>query len=154
MAFTYEFPRPAVAVDVILLRQGDEPEVLLIQRRNDPFRGRWALPGGFVKIDEDLPDAARRELREETGGEIEPGAPLVQLGAFGRPGRDPRGRVISVVYLARVSYPGSDPVAGDDAARAKWFEVSNLPGLAFDHAEILSQAGRRLEGDPGLIGKL
>lgn len=152
MPFTYEYPRPQVAADVILLRQAGEPEVLLIERGREPFRGLWALPGGFVEIDEDLSEAARRELREETGIEIGDGERLVQLGAFGRPGRDPRGRTISVVYLASVCRSRSEPTAGDDAARAEWFPLSGLPELAFDHADILAEARRRLEKEPGLVG--
>ena len=154
MPFTYGYPRPAVAVDIILLRRGGAPEVLLIERANDPFGGLWALPGGFVEIDEDLPDTARRELREETGIEIEEGTRLAQLGTFGRTGRDPRGRVISVVYLTSVCRTGSAPKAGDDAARAKWFPMSRLPELAFDHAEIIAEAKRRIKKEPGLVGDL
>lgn len=152
MPFTYDYPRPALAVDVVLLRRGRGTEVLLIERRGEPFRGLWALPGGFVEIDEDLPDAARRELHEETGITIEDEGKLMQLGAFGRPGRDPRGRVISVVYQASVSLPGSEATAGDDAARAEWFPLSGLPELAFDHAEIIAEAKRRIEKGPGLVG--
>ncbi len=154
MSFTYDFPRPAVAADVILLRPGDEPEVLLIERGREPFRGRWALPGGFVEIDEDLPDAARRELGEETGIHIAENERLVELGTFGKPGRDPRGRVISVVYLAGVAYSESAAVAGDDAARAEWFPLSRPPQLAFDHAEVLAEARRGLAETPGLLADL
>ena len=148
MAFTYEFPRPAVAVDVILLRQREETEVLLVERGNEPFRGRWAIPGGFVEMDEDLPDAARRELREETGIHIAENERLVELGAFGKPGRDPRGRVISVVYLAGVACSQSAAAAGDDAARTEWFPLSRAPELAFDHAEVMAEARRRLADNP------
>ncbi len=159
VAFTYDYPMPSVAADVVLLRPGEASgasiEVLLIERANEPFRGRWALPGGFVEIDEDLQEGARRELREETGIDIGPDDErFVQLGAFGRPGRDPRGRVISVVYLAGVCRPGSEPTAGDDAARAEWFPLSKLPELAFDHAEILAEARRRIEREPGLVADL
>jgi 8-oxo-dGTP diphosphatase len=153
MPHTYEYPRPQVAADVILLRQTRNAalEVLLIERRNEPFRGLWALPGGFVDIDEDLPDAARRELGEETGVRLPDDARLVQFGTYGKPGRDPRGRTISVVYLAGVSPEGSAPVAGDDAARAAWFPLSGLPELAFDHADILADAARRIGTEPGLV---
>jgi 8-oxo-dGTP diphosphatase len=154
MAYTYEFPRPAVAVDVILLRQREETEVLLVERGNEPFRGRWAIPGGFVEIDEDLPDAARRELREETGIHIAEKERLVELGAFGKPGRDPPGRVMSIVYLAGVAYSKSAAAAGDDAAGAEWFPLSRPPELAFDHGEILAQARRRLAENPGLVADL
>jgi 8-oxo-dGTP diphosphatase len=128
--------------------------VLLVERSRGPFRGHWALPGGFVDVDEDLPDAARRELGEETGIEIEDNARLVQLGAFGRPGRDPRGHVVSVVYLAGVCREGSAPTAGDDAARARWFGLSRLPELAFDHADILAEAGRKIEKEPDVLAHL
>jgi 8-oxo-dGTP diphosphatase len=154
MAYAYEFPRPAVAVDVILLRQREETEVLLVERGNEPFRGLWAIPGGFVEIEEDLPDAARRELREETGIHIAENERLVELGTFGKPGRDPRGRVISVVYLAGVACSESAAAAGDDAARAQWFPLSRPPELAFDHAEVLGHARRRLAEDPGLTADL
>ena len=145
--------RMCVACDTVALRlgRGGRLEVLLIQRGNEPFQGGWALPGGFVEIDEDLPDAAARELEEETG--LRPAA-LEQVGAWGAPGRDPRGRTISVVYLTSVSRESSKSTAGDDAARAEWFPLSRLPELAFDHAEILAEARRRLEKEPGLVGGL
>jgi 8-oxo-dGTP diphosphatase len=116
-------------------------ELLLVRRGNEPFKGLWAFPGGFVEMEEDLPDAARRELREETGVEL---AELTQLGAWGAPGRDPRGRVISVVYLAELAPGEGEPVAGDDAAEARWWPLVELPDLAFDHAEILAAAKSRL----------
>jgi 8-oxo-dGTP diphosphatase len=135
--YCYAYPHPAVTVDVALFSGAPSARrVLLIRRAAPPFQGCWALPGGFVDIDEDLPDAARRELQEETGLD----APaLRQLGAYGTPGRDPRERVISVVYLAELRGQPL-PVAGSDAAEARWFEVSALPELAFDHARILDDA--------------
>ncbi len=143
MPHTYRYPRPMVAADSVVVRgAGRGREVLLVRRGRAPFEGEWALPGGFVEMDEDLPDAARRELREETGLEVKE---LVELGAFGRPGRDPRGRVISIVYIAEVSRRASAPVAGDDAADARWWNLSALPELAFDHAEVIEAALRRLE---------
>lgn len=126
-----------VTVDAVIFRKaGNSHEILFIQRKNEPFRGQWAIPGGFVDEGEDLPDAARRELREETGleaGEME------QLGAFGKPGRDPRQHTVSVAY---VGFVGEDAVvvAADDAAEAKWFLVKNLPELAFDHKYIVTLA--------------
>jgi 8-oxo-dGTP diphosphatase len=126
-----------VTVDAVMFRKGDNShEILFIQRRNEPFRGQWAIPGGFIDEGEDLPDAARRELREETG--LEAGA-MEQLGAFGKPGRDPRQHTVSVVY---VGFVGEDAVAvaADDAAEAKWFSVKSLPELAFDHKEIVTLA--------------
>jgi 8-oxo-dGTP diphosphatase len=133
--------RPAVTVDVVIfsLRDGDL-KVLLIRRAAPPFKGKWAIPGGYVHPDEALDEAAQRELEEETGL---PDVYLEQLYTFGAPKRDPRGRVITVAYFALVS----DDVtvrAGDDAAEAAWHSVYDLPDLAFDHAEILSYALQRL----------
>lgn len=126
-----------VTVDAVIFRKaGNGHEILFIQRKNEPFRGQWAIPGGFVDEGEDLPDAARRELREETGleaGEVE------QLGAFGKPGRDPRQHTVSVAYVGFVD-EDAVAVAADDAAEAKWFSVKTLPELAFDHKEIVTLA--------------
>jgi 8-oxo-dGTP diphosphatase len=110
-------------------------EVLLVLRANEPYRGCWALPGGFVDLDEDLLDACARELEEETG--LRPSA-MVQLGAWGTPGRDPRGRNVTVAFLAVVGQGGPEPRGADDAARADWHSAGDLPDLAFDHAEILA----------------
>jgi len=137
--YTYEFPRPMVTVDAILVREGGRPgaprEVLLVRRGQEPFEGMWAIPGGFVEMDEDLPDAARRELVEETGLDVDT---LEQFRTFGKPGRDPRGRQVTVAYIADVSRELPAPRAGDDAAEAKWFPLDALPPLAFDHAEVLA----------------
>ena len=138
-----EYKRPSVTVDVTLLTYAhDRIQVLLIRRGNQPFAGKWALPGGFVDADEPLDKAAARELQEETGmTEV----CLEQLATFGDPGRDPRGWVISVAYLALT---GADTIAstkaGDDASDAAWFDVYDLPPLAFDHELILSTALRHL----------
>jgi 8-oxo-dGTP diphosphatase len=143
MPFTYPYPHPAVTVDILLfaLRE-DDLQVLLIQRRNDPFAGRWAFPGGFVEIDEDLDVAALRELQEETGVTD---VTVEQLHTFGAPKRDPRERVISVVYSALIR-PDQHLVRADsDAAAAGWFSVRRPPRLAFDHAAILALARSRLE---------
>jgi 8-oxo-dGTP diphosphatase len=138
--FTYPYPHPAVTVDVVVLSRTDEAtRVLLVRRAQEPFAGCWALPGGFVGIAEDLDDAARRELREETGLD---GLTLRQLHAFGRPDRDPRERVISVAYYALLPEGRPAPVAGSDAAEAAWFDVTRLPALAFDHADIIATALR------------
>ena len=135
----YEHPRPALTVDVVLIAARPRPSVLLIRRGKPPFEGRWALPGGFVEMDEDLESAARRELAEETGLEA---GPLVQVGAFGRPGRDPRGRVVSVAWTGA---PAADEAAegASDAAEARWFGLDDLPELAFDHGEIIAAALER-----------
>ncbi len=151
MPFTYEYPHPAVAADVALFRRTADGrlQLLLIQRGHDPYAGLWALPGGFVDIDEDLEDAARRELTEETGLQADE---LTQLQTFGRPGRDPRERVISVVFFGFADPSESDPKAGDDAAQAKWFDIDELPELAFDHAEIIAIARQRLQTIDALGG--
>ena len=126
--------RYAVAADVVVVAESPEPSVLLIRRRNPPLG--WAIPGGFVDPGEDLIDAARRELFEETG--LQP-PEIKQLATFGHPDRDPRGRTISVVYGARLQHAAL-PAAGDDAADARWFPLTALPTtLAFDHAHILAQ---------------
>jgi 8-oxo-dGTP diphosphatase len=140
-SFTYPYPRPSVTVDIALVTREDRQRVLLIQRKADPFAGQWALPGGFVDEGERLIDAARRELKEETGLEQ---TELEQFRTFGNPGRDPRGWTVSVVHLARVAPDQLNAVAGDDAADARWFSLDELPELAFDHGEILSQVRRHI----------
>jgi 8-oxo-dGTP diphosphatase len=139
--YTYEYPRPAVTVDIIIVTRERTPRVLLIRRKHDPFAGMWAIPGGFVEMEETLEAAARRELREETGLDV---ADLEQLYAFGDPGRDPRGRIIAVAYLARVDAAKVKPLAADDAADVGWHRLDRLPPLAFDHAQILACARKRL----------
>jgi 8-oxo-dGTP diphosphatase len=136
------YPRPSVTVDVIIftLREGDL-QVLLIKRRNPPFEGMWAIPGGFVDIGESLEEAALRELEEETGVRD---VYLEQLYTFGDVGRDPRGRVITVAYFALVPASSIDPHAGSDAAEARWWSAYDLPSLAFDHKDILAYALQRL----------
>jgi 8-oxo-dGTP diphosphatase len=116
-------------------------KLLLISRASEPFAGQWALPGGFLEIDEDLKDGALRELREETGVS---GIYLEQLRSFGRPGRDPRERVISVAYYALAPCERLTVRAASDAAEASWFPVADLPALAFDHAQIIQAAHERL----------
>ena len=131
------YPRPMLTVDVVALAAAAQaPRVLLIQRANPPFQGSWALPGGFVEEGEQVAQAAPRELREETGLQVDS---LELLGVYDTPGRDPRGWTVSVVYLARVHEAGE--VAGaDDASEARWFPAAELPVLAFDHALILADA--------------
>jgi 8-oxo-dGTP diphosphatase len=134
----YEYPRPALTVDVVALRgSGAEREVLLIRRANQPYAGRWALPGGFVDENERLEHAARRELAEETG--IRRSGPMRQFGAFGDPGRDPRGWTVTVAFLTEVRRT-EDPRGGDDADDAAWHRLESLPPLAFDHGRILAAA--------------
>ena len=140
---TDEYPRPSLTVDIVIFTLRESRlQVLLIRRANNTFAGCWALPGGFVQIDESLEDAATRELSEETGIEQ---AYLEQLYTYGDPERDPRGRVISVAYFALIPADASiRSEGGSDASQASWFPVDELPNLAFDHAEILSYAIRRL----------
>ncbi|HVU16921.1 MAG TPA: NUDIX domain-containing protein [Candidatus Didemnitutus sp.] len=144
MPFTYQYPHPAVTVDAVVFGYDDaDLKVLLIQREQPPFRGKWALPGGFVRLDESLEAAARRELQEETGIV----APyLEQLYTFGEPKRDPRERVISVAYYALVKLTDHAVRAASDALNVAWFPVADLPRLAFDHEEILEAALHRLKG--------
>lgn len=131
-------PRPAVTVDIAVFSvQGDRLCVLLIERRHPPFAGQLALPGGFIHADEGLEQAARRELEEETGLRV---AKLEQFRTYGAPGRDPRGRTISVVHLAELDGPPPSVRGSDDAARAAFFDAERAPPLAFDHDVILREA--------------
>jgi 8-oxo-dGTP diphosphatase len=136
-----DFPKPSVTVDMaIITLRGEELQVLLVKRDVAPYKGRWAIPGGFVHMNESLEAAARRELREETSvADVY----LEQLYSFGDPGRDPRGRVISVAYIALVPAPLAVE-AGSDAREARWWPLSHLPALAFDHDKILQYALTRL----------
>lgn len=142
MTYTYEYPHPAVTVDIMVFTVEDgDLKVLLIKRAQPPFEGKWALPGGFVEPDESLKRAAWRELREETG--VNAGF-LEQLGAFGHPDRDPRERVITVAYYALVPRDRLNIAAASDAAEAGLHSISDLPELAFDHAKILRRARERM----------
>jgi 8-oxo-dGTP diphosphatase len=137
-----DYPRPSVTVDLVIFTIAeDDLKVLLIRRGQEPFKGRWALPGGFVEIDESLERAAARELKEEVGVT---NVYLEQLYTFGEPKRDPRGRVISVSYFALVDAERQRIVAASDAAEARWRSVFDAPKLAFDHARILDTAVWRL----------
>jgi ADP-ribose pyrophosphatase YjhB (NUDIX family) len=133
--------KPSVTVDVVIMTlRGDELQVLLIKRDVAPYRGRWAIPGGFVQVNESLEEAARRELKEETGvTEVY----LEQLYTFGEPKRDPRGRIITVAYIALLPAPLTVHAASD-AREAQWWPVTNLPPLAFDHTDIFNYALTRL----------
>ncbi|MEA2107785.1 MAG: NUDIX hydrolase [Bacteroidota bacterium] len=138
MIYTYAYPRPAVTVDIIVLKNFDNhPEILLIERKNEPFKNMWALPGGFVDKDEDIETAAYRELKEETSIED---INLFQLHTFGKPGRDPRGHTISIVHIGFLKNNNQKIQAGDDAKNLQWFSVNQLPELAFDHQEIIHYA--------------
>lgn len=142
MPHTYEFPRPALTVDCVIFGCDDAGlRVLLVRRGLAPFKGRWALPGGFVRMGESLDDAARRELAEEAGVRD---VYLEQLYTFGEPKRDPRGRVVTVAYYALVNLADHPPEAATDAADAAWHPVASPPPLAFDHARILALAVERL----------
>ena len=143
MSFTYQYARPALAVDCVVFGLDEDLQVLLIQRDIPPFQGRWALPGGFVRMDETLDEAARRELQEETGLTR---VYLEQLYTFSGIDRDPRERVVSVAYYALVKLSDHRVKAATDAREAAWFSVVDLPGLAFDHDEVLQTALGRLKG--------
>lgn len=144
MAYRYDYPRAALTVDCVVfgLDEGDL-KILLIQRNQPPFQGKWALPGGFLQLDETLEDAARRELHEETGIE---NLYLEQLYTFGAIGRDPRERVITVAYYALVKLSDHHVQAATDARSVAWFSLHDLPPLAFDHQEIIDMAHERLRG--------
>ena len=136
MSYTYKYPRPAVTADCIVITKEEEPKVLLIQRGGEPFKGGWAFPGGFMNMDETTEQCAVRELEEETGLRV---SNIRQIGAYSKVDRDPRGRTITVAYLAVVNEPIA--VTGqDDAAKAEWWSLSDLPHLAFDHEEIMRDA--------------
>lgn len=144
MAASYEYPRPALAVDAVVFGLDDDDlKVLLIRRDLEPFRDKWALPGGFVRIAESLEEAVRRELQEETGiAQVF----LEQLYTFGAVARDPRERVVAVAYYALVKLSDHRIKAATDARDAAWFAVSEARGLAFDHDRILAVALERLKG--------
>ena len=146
MAYTYKYPRPAVTADCIVITKEAEPKVLLIERGDEPFKGCWAFPGGFMNMDENTEQCAIRELEEETGQKV---SEVHQIGAYSKVDRDPRGRTVTVAYLAIVDAPMA--VSGqDDAAKAQWFPLTAFldkpsgkaerPELAFDHEEIMKDA--------------
>ena len=136
MAYTYKYPRPAVTADCIVMTKEADAKVLLIQRGDEPYKGCWAFPGGFMNMDETTEQCAIRELEEETGLKVNE---IHQIGAYSKVDRDPRGRTVTVAYLAIVDKPM--PLVGlDDAAKAEWWPLSALPQLAFDHDEIMRNA--------------
>ncbi|KAG2448201.1 hypothetical protein HYH02_006786 [Chlamydomonas schloesseri] len=150
MAHTYQYPRPAVTVDAAIVAKptaSAPPQLLLIKRKNEPFKDCWALPGGFVDAGEGLDTAAARELQEETS--VNPAfVSMTQVGAFGDPGRDPRGWTITVAYAALVPTTELGVKAADDAKDARWFDVSALPQLAFDHKLVVRSSLRHLAKQP------
>ncbi len=144
MNFCYPYARPALAVDIVVFAlDAQELQVMLIERDLPPFEGHWALPGGFVRVEESLEEAARRELEEETGLKH---IFLEQLYTFGAVQRDPRERVVTVAYFALVNLAGHNVRASTDARNAAWFSMGDLPRLAFDHDRILEMAHQRLRG--------
>lgn len=139
MSYTYKYPHPAVTADILVFaRDGHDIQLLLIERGRDPYAGSWAFPGGFMAIDETTAQAAVRELKEETGINITEND-LHRIDIYDAVDRDPRERVITVAYYTIIDSPVKVQ-GGDDAKRAQWFSLSQLPPLAFDHAEILEKA--------------
>ena len=136
MSYTYKYPRPALTADCVVFTKEKDPKVLLIQRANDPFKGCWAFPGGFMEMNETTEQCAIRELKEETGLYV---TDIKQIGAYSKVDRDPRGRTVTVAYLAIVDTT-LDVEGQDDAAKAQWFYVKATPKLAFDHNDILKDA--------------
>ncbi len=134
MMYTYKYPRPSLTVDAIIFRKGTN-ELLLVRRGRDPYAGKWALPGGFIEMDELLADACRRELEEETGLKVQN---LEQFKTYDAIDRDPRGRTISVVFSGMAD-EGAVVKGGDDAEHAEWFSLDRLPDLAFDHDLVIRE---------------
>ena len=140
--YQYEYPHPAVTTDIVIFSIRDGVlKLLLIKRAGQPYQGKWALPGGFVQMDEDLESGALRELQEETGLRD---VYLEQLYTFGRPDRDPRERVITVAYYALIRSDQVSLTASTDAEAVGWFGLDELPPLAFDHTDIVDMAQQRL----------
>ncbi len=142
MAYTYDYPRLALTVDALIFtKHRDLTKVLLIQRDKHPFEGKWALPGGFVDMEESLEESIARELKEETNLE---NIDLFQFHSFSTLGRDPRGRTVSVVFYGFANQENLNIRAGDDARDAKWFDITDIPDLAFDHNIIVDLAKKEL----------
>jgi 8-oxo-dGTP diphosphatase len=146
MTYSYRYPRPMVTADVAVLRLTAVPEILLVRRRKPPFKSSWALPGGFMEMEETLEQAARRELLEETG--IKAGE-LIRFDTYDAPGRDPRGRTITQVFMMIWNKEMGTPVAGSDAKELAWFGLTSLPELAFDHSQIIRDVIRMLKEGAG-----
>ena len=142
--YVYDWPMPMVTVDAVVFAfVANRPKLLLVNRKNDPFKGKWALPGGFIGMDEELEDAVVRELAEETHLT---GVALKQMHTFGKCGRDPRGRQITIVFTGTATEGLNKIKAGDDAAKARWFDIEKLPkDLAFDHSEVVKFAIEKLK---------
>ena len=135
--YVYEWPRPTVSVDVLVFSKGqDNTKLLLIKRGREPFKQMWSLPGGFLEMDEELEDAAARELQEETQLT---GVKLEQMYTFGTIGRDPRGRQVTIAFIGIIKNE-PEVKGGDDAADAKWFDIKELPNMGFDHNDIVKMA--------------
>jgi len=147
--YTYEWPRPMVSADAAVFRiSGGKTSLLLIKRKKDPYKDKWAIPGGFLEMDEELQDAAARELEEETGLT---GVHLEQMRTFGTIGRDPRGRMITVTFMGITSEENPEVKGGDDAAEARWFDIENLPdNLAFDHEKVIKFAIEKLKNSENI----
>ena len=143
--YVYDWPRAMVTVDATVFTIiDDKMKVLLIQRGHEPFKDKWAFPGGFIEMDEELEDAVVRELYEETGLR---GVELKQMHTFGTIGRDPRGRQISIAFIGIADKDNVELKAGDDATKAKWFDIYELPEMAFDHNRMAEMAIERIKGD-------
>ena len=134
--YTYEYPRPSVTADCVVITREETPRVLLIERGNPPFEGCWALPGGFMEMDESIEECAVRVLEEETGLKV---SDTTLIGVYSKLGRDPRGRTVTAAYLAIIDKAVA-ATGQDDARRAQWFPINALPSLAFDHADIMLDA--------------
>jgi 8-oxo-dGTP diphosphatase len=141
--YCYDYPRPAVTNDCVVFNSdsGDH-EILLIRRKGDPYKDYWALPGGFMQMDETADESAKRELKEETGIQV---SDIEQLHTFSSVDRDPRGRTISISFIAFVKASDNRITAGDDAGEARWFRLDDLPPLAFDHEQIVRMAVLKLK---------
>jgi 8-oxo-dGTP diphosphatase len=134
--YTYQYPRAAVTTDaLVFVKEDNEKYILLIERLNEPFKNKWAIPGGFIEMDETLEDACKRELEEETGLKVDK---MVQFKTYDAVDRDPRHRTISTIFFTELDKK-RQVKGGDDAARAEWFPVSGLPELAFDHEQIIKE---------------